>query len=231
MPIAYHDLEDINALGTAAFLQVVEGPSESNEWFGALLVLNARGEPLEFAYNRIALISNLFWRPADRVRAALRRLCATLFDAITHTPSFLLCRADRVDPHVFGAGGQIELSVPVGRVATGEEAVGYVGAEQQAKISTVSADAALEAHLFWTPGPPEGTGAQLFAHLAERGLIFEPFDRAAKGLREVYPELREREGAGQGHLTPERGGAGQAHLTPDRGGAGQGRFTGEEAVG
>lgn len=208
MPIPFHDAEEIDALGAAAFLHVVPArpggaaPADAAggaDWLGALFFINARGEPLEFAHNRIALMGSLLWRPADREQAAVRRLAMTLFQAATLTPAFLLCRAGTVGPHLFGPGGQLSLDVPVGRVAAADEAVGYTGAESQERVATADGvGQACEAHVFWTPGPPavsagaapaNRAAAALFARLARHGLLFEPFERAENGLREVYGDL------------------------------------------
>ncbi|HET6382331.1 MAG TPA: hypothetical protein VFJ58_02980 [Armatimonadota bacterium] len=187
LPIPFHDNEDIDELGAAAFLHV-EAPSQNNaQRYGALLFLNARGEPLEFAYNRVELIGNALWRPADRAVAAVRRLAATLFQAVTLTPTLLLCRADTVPPYLFGPEGQIELQFPVGRVATAAEAVGYSPREAQVSLETADRDGELiQTHVFWTPEAPVDRAADLFTRISRRGLVLEPFERAGKGLREVY---------------------------------------------
>lgn len=188
MPIPFQDAEDIEELGWAAFLQLEPPLPGSTERQGALLLINARGEPLEFVYNRIELLSSVLWRPADRELAAIRRLALTLFHAATLAPTVLLCRANVVAPHLFGPDGQITLDIPVGRIATGEEAIGYTETEYQATVTTPANNGDLqESHLFWS-APPTGAAANLFARLAERGLLLEPFARAAKGLREVYGE-------------------------------------------
>jgi hypothetical protein len=120
----------------------------------------------------------------------VRRLALSLFRECSLTPALLFCRADVVDPHLFGPSGQLTLDVPVGRIATAAEAVGYAGAERQATVETADSGGQLqETHLFWTPAPPEGSAGLLFNRLAERGLLLEPFDRAARGLREVYADL------------------------------------------
>lgn len=203
MPIPFHDTEDLEALGAAAFLHVEQPAPGSPQRYGALLFINARGEPLEFVYNRMELLSDVLWRPLDRARSAVRRLAVTLFHEATLTPALLLCRADAIDPHLFGPNGQIALAVPVGRIAMAAEAVGYAGTEQQDTVETAdSSGEILETHVFWTPrvpmegggtpgappsvGPPDGAAASLFARLAARGLLLEPFERAGKGLRELY---------------------------------------------
>ena len=187
MPIPFHDTEDIEELGAAAFLHVESLASDSDERFGALLLINARGEPLEFVYNRIELMRNILWRPADREEAAARRLALTLFQAATIVPSFLLCRAHVVGPHLFGEAAQIKLELPVGRIATAPEAVGYTGSESMETVTTAdAAGESSETHVFWTPGPPTASAADLWARLVERGLLLEPFERAGHGLREVF---------------------------------------------
>lgn len=189
MPIPFHDADDVDALGFAAYLHIEQADSGSDIRYGALLFINARGEPVEFVYNRIELLTHPLWRPSDRSRAVARRLAATLFNASTLTPALLLCRADVVEPHVFGPDGHINVGLPVGRVATAHEAIGYRASEGLQNVHTADADGGQrEIHVFWTPGPPDGIAADLFQHLADRGLILEPFERASAGLLETYGE-------------------------------------------
>ena len=101
MPITFHDTDEIAHLGTAAFLQIAPPLPGDEQRYGALFIINARGEPLEFAYNRLELQHATLWRALDREQAAIRRLAITLFDAVTLAPSLLLCKADVVGPHIF----------------------------------------------------------------------------------------------------------------------------------
>ena len=154
---------------------------------GRITLVTHVGEPLEFVYNRIELLSDILWRPIDRARSAVRRLAVTLFHEARHRPALLFCRADVVDPHLFGPTGQVTLEIPVGRIATMSEAVGYAGAEERQTIETAdSAGEIQDTHVFWTPGPPAGAAADLFTRLAQRGLLLEPFERAGEGLRVVF---------------------------------------------
>ena len=67
------------------------------------------------------------------------------------------------------------------------EAVGYSGAEERQAVETADGTGEIQdTHVFWTPGPPIGAPADLFARLAERGLILEPFERAGQGLRLIF---------------------------------------------
>jgi hypothetical protein len=187
MPIPFHETEDLEALGAAAFLHVEQPSPGSPERYGALLFLNARGEPLEFVYNRLELMSDVLWRPMDRARSAVRRLAVTLFHEARLTPALLLCRADAVDPHLFGPTGQLLLEAPVGRVATAAEAVGFASVEDRQTVESADRNGEIQdIHVFWTPAPPAGARADLFARLAERGLLLEPFERAGEGLRTIF---------------------------------------------
>ena len=186
VPITFHDTDEIAHLGTAAFLHIAPPRPGDDHRYGALFIINARGEPLEFAYNRLELQHPTLWRSLDREQAAIRRLAITLFEAVTLAPALLVCQANVVDPHIFGASG-FTLSIPIVRLAMAVSPAGYVGSEAQETSEMVDEHGEChEAHLFWTPRPPEGPVAALFARLIERGLTLEPFARAQQGLVEVY---------------------------------------------
>lgn len=184
MPIPFHDQESIEEFGLAAFLHL-ELADET--LLGCLLFVNALGEPQEFIYNRLELLSDVLWRPDDRLPAARRRLVTTLFRAATLSPEFLLVRAAQVSPDLFGQDGQVILEIPVGRVEVNQENLQIESAEITTEIDTLNPDGEpCTAQILWTPHPPE---VPLFPLLAERGLILEPFNRCAAGLREVYREM------------------------------------------
>ena len=196
MPITFHDADEIAQLGLAAFLHIPSPLPNSAMRYGALFIINARGEPQEFGYNRLELQQPVLWRALDREQAAIRRLARSLFEAATLTPALLFCRADVVGPHVFGAGDGLQLAIPVLRLAPAGAMLGYAGGETCETVESV--DEHGECHdllLFWTPRPPDGPVAALFTRLLERGLTLEPFARAQQGLREIYGELWPEEGA------------------------------------
>jgi len=191
LPISFHDADETAQLGVAAFLHIAPPAADDPLRYGALFIINARGEPQEFSHNRLELQQPVLWRALDREQAAIRRLARTLFEAVTLTPSLLLCRADRVGPHVFGAGDSLALAIPVVRLAPAGALVGYTGVEAQQTIETVDQHGeCYDTHLFWSPQPPTGPVETLFTRLVERGLALEPFARAHEGLCEVYPDLR-----------------------------------------
>ena len=73
MPIPFSDIEGLDGLGSAAFLKL-ERSSDDACCLGALLVIGARGEPLEFGYNRVRVPQPFLWREADLRRYSERRL-------------------------------------------------------------------------------------------------------------------------------------------------------------
>lgn len=183
MPIPFHDDQSSEELGLVAFLHL---ELAGQTLFGCLLFLNARGEPQEFIYNRLELISDVLWRPADRLPAARRRLAATLFRAATLSPEFLLVRAVQIPPDLFEPGGQVVLEIPVGRIALNQETMHPLSTETAAEVETFDVGGEIcQTRIFWTPALP---ATSLFLLLAGRGLIIEPFARCAAGIREVYGE-------------------------------------------
>ena len=178
MPIAFHDDESVHRLGFAGYLHLYTVDTAA---YAAVLFLNARGEPQEFVYNKLELLSPALWRGPDRVTGAARRLCASLFSSATLTPQFLLYSPESFPPEVFGEQGGVRLEIPVGAVTVrtdGDNPAGLSTSDVHGEV--------LEVHIAWIPRAP---GGELVPLLAKRGLLTEPFDRVAAGLCEVYPEL------------------------------------------
>ncbi|MEX2372167.1 MAG: hypothetical protein WD800_00035, partial [Dehalococcoidia bacterium] len=129
---------------------------------GALFVIDARGEPVEFAYSSASAGAGVLWRRADLRHRARTALLPNLFSAIRAVPALVLVRgADFPD----GLGGHIEMSIPTA----------YLGA---------SSDGGGTHSITWE-GPlptPESAGARLMTLLTKRSLLTEPFERASAGL-------------------------------------------------
>lgn len=177
MPIEFHDAEAVELLGFAAFLHFeIEGDTA----YGALLFINARGEPQEFVFNHLELLNPALWCNADREPGAQRRLCAGLFASATLAPRFLLFRDGPISPALWSQDGGIALAIP---------AAGVRGArpDEDGAFETFDGDGEmLWARVEWIAEAPAGA---LFGLLCERGLVWEPFERAAAGLREAFAEL------------------------------------------
>ena len=183
MPIPFRDADDLTELGLAGYLTIEPAPAGAG-YLGALFQINARGEPVEFTYNRIETGNPFLWRPDDLRRHAHRRLTASLFatsPSASGGPRLILCRADEVDPALFTT--DLTTPIPVGRLARTLETIDRATGEI---IETTTGEDA--SHLFWYPEPPaEGSPARrLLDALIARGLLWEPFERARIGLREVY---------------------------------------------
>ncbi len=181
MPIPFQDVDEADVPGSAGFLKI-ERSADGACCLGALFVVNPRGEPLEFAYNRVTAPRPFLWRQADLRRHVERRLTASLLSVCTHQPRLLLCLADEVSASLFSQ--DITLDVPVGLVG---EPVAPRRLVDQETGEVLDEEAAPE-QVSWLPAPPGAGSAErrLFDHLASHGLLREPFERATIGLREVY---------------------------------------------
>ena len=185
MSVPFKDAAELDAGGTAAFLRLlpVRPGGESPGRGGALFQVNARGAPVEFTYNRLALPAGALWRPEQLEREAAKALTTSLFEAARRTPLVVLCLASEIDPALFAE--DLEVQIPVCRVAvaTGGQDGGAAGAGPSELV--VSDD--VTAHLFWRPALPsaESPPRRLVSTLAARGLLLEPFERALAGFDEA----------------------------------------------
>ena len=180
MPVEFSDAEDIGELGTAAFLRIGESPG-SGGYRGALFIVNARGEPVEFSYNSVDVPNGFLWRPSDIRRHAVRSIATSIFQTCQATPRVLICLGTEIDHEVLS--NDIRLAIPVCRLAPALETLSRSPSEQVVSLST---DTPMNA--FWSPGKPaEGSmESRLFSRLVGAGLLMEPFDRIQCGLEEVY---------------------------------------------
>jgi hypothetical protein len=180
VPIPYRDAEDLEAFGCAGFLRMIR-TDDGDAYLGALFLVNARGEPVEFTYSRLEPQRRFLWRRVVLDRYAVRRLAASLFDVCPRLPTVLLCLGDEVPPEVLA--DDLQVSVPVARVAGEEALIGQARGEERESLGGPSA-----VQVFWLGGVPtdDAPERRLVTRLAERGLLLEPFERAALGLREVF---------------------------------------------
>lgn len=179
MPIPFRDLREADSLGIAGYFRFVN-EEQGRGIRGALFLVNARGEPLDFAFSRIDVPASFLWRAGEAKRHAVASLTAVLLRACPKAPALLLALAEEVHPRLFTEDLAVE--VPVCRVSQGEP-VAY-GAEESVEQLTNTL------HLFWVGQPPaEGSMArQLVGALHSRQLTTEPFERAARGLEEAFRE-------------------------------------------
>lgn len=185
MPIPFRDVDDVEELGAAAFLKL-ETSASGPGYLGALLLVNARGEPLELTYNRVETPHTFLWRPGDLRRHAERKLVASILSLAATVPRLLLCLADEVGGDLFGR--DVRLAVPVGRIGRPLSSAAPPGGEAREVLELPE-----PLHLFWYPEAPaaESIERRLFDRLSSHGLLLEPFERAGIGLREIYPRVPE----------------------------------------
>jgi hypothetical protein len=164
----------------AAFLRVIR--REAGGYDGALFVMNATGEPVEFVYSKIDTPSTVLWRRQDLMRRAARDLTAALFNAATSRPLVIFAKAEEVEPGFFA--NDIDTPVSTCRVASQMASVS-VGAEERGEDMDAEG-----LHLLWCSGVPQEDSAEraLVARLQSAGLLQEPFERADAGLREARGE-------------------------------------------
>jgi len=180
MSIPYRDADELNDLGIAGYLKI-QPLQEKSGYLAALFLINARGEPIEFTYNRIETPHTFLWRQDDIRRHATRKLTASILSLCPKTPRLILCLAEEIGSELFTQ--DIQVSVPVCRIAPAIKAISYSTIEIQDKIETED-----PMNLFWYPGKPQDDSIEmkLLHELTNRGLLTEPFERALIGLREVY---------------------------------------------
>lgn len=177
MTVPFRDAAELEAGGTAAFLRLAPGRTRSERLAG-LLQVNAKGEPVEFAYSTVQVHGGALWRAGQAERGGLRSLTTSLFQASQRTPLLVLCLAREFPPELFR--DDLEVLLPVCRLAA-ETDVAELDREEVAEL----AEPAI--HLFWRPGPPapESPARRLLDSLATRGFLLEPFERIPLGLREA----------------------------------------------
>lgn len=174
-PIPFRSITD-DPPGAAGFLRFL--PNVAGDiWLGAMLMIDASGEPIEFTYARMQSPRPTLWRPEELRLSCVRSLCASLFDACPVAPLIILCRSDEVDRRMFSE--HVHVEIPVALVS-----------QPHPEDSEPDGASSIEPTVDWVQEPDEGSPArQLFDILAARGLLIEPFDRSEAGLREVYPDL------------------------------------------
>lgn len=180
MPIPYREADGVEELGEAAFLKIDPSPTGQG-YVGALFLINARGEPVEFTYSRVEVPHAVLWQAGDARRFAARKLAASLLSLCPRVPRVLLCLAEDVERELFLRDVQLSLAVCLVAPAA-ESGAPTASSEIEGPPTPRAAD------VFWlSERPAEVSNAMRLLHeLTSRSLVLEPFGRASRGLREVY---------------------------------------------
>ncbi len=170
MPVPYHRAPRVVTEGCAAFLDVVYR-RPLTRLYGGLLVLDGRGEPLEFVHTSADAPSGFLWPEARVIESATVAIAHSLFDGCRKEPDVLICRSTLGAPE-------------------------FCRSELAPGIPFLQVPASMSGAPIWlNDAPTPGMrAAALFQSLLERSLMEEPFVRLLAGLREAYPEIPEPEG-------------------------------------
>ncbi len=165
MPIPYHRVPPSTSGPLAAYLLSTAGKTPK-ELLGGLLVIDGRGQPVEFVHNCIEVPSGLLW-PAPGVEAAgFAALAHSLFEACRAQPDLLVIEHGLGTPHYIRE--KVAPLIPTC----------IVSQSQEDNPST---------YAWVNEAPAIGTSAHLLIEeLAERGFLHEPFDRIRRALAETY---------------------------------------------
>lgn len=167
MPVPYRKSPTSSAASCAAYLDVLWIRS-TRTFYGALLLVDGRGQPLEFVHNTLTAPAGFLW-PEEQVRGlGIATLCHSLFEACRREPELLVCRELLGNPTYCKA--EISAAIPFAQV--------------------VEAGAGSPAAWNWINDPPTpGMSAHALGEtLRTRGFAVEPFTRIHLGLKEVYPQ-------------------------------------------
>lgn len=184
MPVPYRKTPRAAQEGVAAFLDVIWLHSERT-FYGALLLIDGRGQPLEFVQNSLIAPGGFLWPEVSVQARGIAALSHSLFDACAREPDLLLAPSTLGTPEF--CRQELGSAIPFALIKPAQES--------------------RPMEWIWVNEPP-GPGMRahlLYEALTRRGFVTEPFERLRKGLRELYPaapwkEIRE---AKEGKKTKE----------------------------
>jgi hypothetical protein len=166
VPIPHRKASKPEDDGVAAFLEVI-WLEPARMFYGALLLIDSRGCPLEFVYNSSAAPAGFLWPPAQVRGIAVPALAHSLFAACRREPDLLVASTNVGDPPFCRT--ELAPSIPFAQV----EEEGPETPEQWTWLNS--------------PPTPAMRAHTLALILQQRGLTSEPLQRARAGLREAFP--------------------------------------------
>jgi hypothetical protein len=164
----------IEEAGLAAYLRVLRAFGDESETRGALLVVNAIGEPVEFCCAALQPPTSALWRPEDLRRRAAAALTRALFEECGSQPRLLLGLAAEIDSVLFRV--DVRPGIATCRVVPGNPVditEGEMATDQGPR-------------LIWVDERPgrDSPERQLLNRLINNDLLAEPFIRAEAALAE-----------------------------------------------
>jgi len=167
VPVSYRKPSKVLEEGAVAYLDCFRLDGDGG-FYGAILILDGRGLPLEFIHNRLQPPSGLLWAEPDASRQTIAALAHSLFDACRRDPDLLLCLPSLGTVEFCRA--EIAPTPPFAQALPAQEEI--------------------PPGVVWINTPPtEGMrGLTLYQDLLRRDALFEPFARLRQALHEVYPQ-------------------------------------------
>jgi hypothetical protein len=167
MPVPYRKTPRAAETGCVAFLDVI-WQRASRTLYGALLLMDGRGQPLEFVHNSLTAPGGFLWPEETVVLQGTAALAHSLFDACRREPDLLVCPAALGSPEFCRT--ELAPVIPFAQIAAAQDG--------------------LPAEWIWiNDPPPSGMRAHaLYEELSRRGVVDEPFERLRDGLRIAYPQ-------------------------------------------
>jgi hypothetical protein len=169
MPIPYRRTPRAAEIGQAAFFDVIWS-EEDRALYGGLLIIDGKGQPLEFVHNSAAAPSGELGPEGKMLLLGIAAVAHSLFDGCRRDPDLLVCLASLAPPGFCRA--ELAPMLPFAQVVP--------------ETDTTPAEWG------WVNEPP--TSAMRAAILAEellrRGMVVEPFVRLRLALRALYANAR-----------------------------------------
>src|ERR1700722_12542285 len=113
MPIPYRKAPISTSSKYAAYLEIVWLPS-ARAFYGGLLVIDGRGQPLEFVYNTLPAPAGFLWPEEQVSSVGIASLSRSLFEACRCEPELLVCSESLGTPEYCKA--EIAVSIPFAQV-------------------------------------------------------------------------------------------------------------------
>jgi hypothetical protein len=167
MPVPYRKTPRPAETGCAAYLDVV-WLRAVRTFVGGLLLMDGRGQPLEFVHNRLTAPSGFLWSEEQIIAQGTASLSHSLFEACEREPDMLICPASLGSPEFCRT--ELAPVIPFARIVP---SAGEIPAEW--------------AWVNEAPSPGMRAYA-LHEALARRGFVTEPFERLRMGLQIAYPD-------------------------------------------
>lgn len=177
-PIPFKALDPPVIGGTIGFLRIESAGRGLTR--GGLLMINALGEPQSFTYNQVETRHPFLWRNRNPTPATLMSLIRSIFEMCVDIPDLIVYRLSEINPDFFVH--RIMLEVPVAGLpeppnSQSDEANPELSVLPDPDIIWTPRDAVTDAHIM-----------ELCNRLMRGGLLYEPFERIAVGLKETYSD-------------------------------------------